>query len=192
MVCAACVRLAACGATVGVSRLVQRQPPAAPSFAGLRGSECMTQKPGLCPALDNLCGRPYAPMLHPCCMCACHSSRFYNNYITYPIAFTAACGPEDLGSWTNTVGQQGWHGHIGSRCRATGAWVNNHEFMAKVLSAMNIPDGFIRLVQCCYASNRLCVKVNGHLGERSAPKNGVKQGCPLNSLLYVCAFQPFL
>ena len=68
----------------------------------------------------------------------------------------------------------------------------DHEFMAKVLSAMNVPDSFIRLVQVCYASNRLCVKVNGHLGERSAPKNGVKQGCPLSPLLYVCAFQPFL
>jgi len=68
----------------------------------------------------------------------------------------------------------------------------DHDFMAKVLSAMNVPDGFIRLVQVCYASNRLCVKVNGHFGERSAPKNGVKQGCPLSPLLYVCAFQPFL
>ena len=39
-----------------------------------------------------------------------------------------ACGPEDGSSlpkeMTNTVGQQGWHGRIGSRFRATGAWVN--------------------------------------------------------------------
>ena len=67
----------------------------------------------------------------------------------------------------------------------------DHDFMAKVLSTMNVPDAFIRLIKCCYASNRLCVKVNGHLGERSAPRNGVKQGCP-SPLLYVCAFQPFL
>ena len=68
----------------------------------------------------------------------------------------------------------------------------DHEFMSKVLATMQVPDGFIRLVQCCYASNRVCIKVNGHRGQWFKPTNGVKQGCPLSPLLYICVFQTFL
>ena len=62
----------------------------------------------------------------------------------------------------------------------------DHVFMEKVMIAMEIPADFIKLVQMCYTKNTVRVKINGHLAPAFSPTNGVKQGCPLSPLLYVC------
>ena len=68
----------------------------------------------------------------------------------------------------------------------------NHGFLQKVLAQLGLPPCLRDLVTMLYADNLITIRVNGVDGTPFGPKNGVKQGCPLSTLLYLLAFQPFL
>ena len=64
--------------------------------------------------------------------------------------------------------------------------------MRAVFKTMEVPEGFIKLLSCCYEANSVRIKVNGHVGAAISPKNCVKQGCPFSPIAYICVFQTFL
>ena len=64
--------------------------------------------------------------------------------------------------------------------------------MEKVLHSMNIHPDFINLVSLLYKDNKVHLKTNGFLGPAHPTFNGVKQGCGLSPLLYICVFQSLL
>ena len=57
---------------------------------------------------------------------------------------------------------------------------------------MNFPVDFVRLIMTLYKDNNIRIKVNGYMGKKISPRNGVKQGCGLSPALYICTLQPFI
>ena len=57
---------------------------------------------------------------------------------------------------------------------------------------MNFPESLIDFVKLLYTESELYVKVNGVRGKPFSIKNGVRQGCPLSTLLYIIAIQPLI
>ena len=58
-------------------------------------------------------------------------------------------------------------------------------FLEKVLEKMGFGPSFRRWVSLLYTSVNSAVSVNGHLSDAFPVSRGVRQGCPLSSLLYV-------
>ena len=64
----------------------------------------------------------------------------------------------------------------------------SHNFMIKTLIAFGFPENFIKWVKILYNNITSRVKINGFLTESFDIERGVRQGCPLSSLIYVlCA-----
>ena len=60
-----------------------------------------------------------------------------------------------------------------------------HGFMFDTLAAFNLPSGLIDAVRTLYNGAQTKVKLNGVTGNEFDNTSGVRQGCPLSSLLYV-------
>ena len=64
----------------------------------------------------------------------------------------------------------------------------SHSFVIKTLRHFGFGENFIQWVKIIYNNCNARVKVNGFTSDSFAIKRGVRQGCPLSSLLYVlCA-----
>ena len=65
----------------------------------------------------------------------------------------------------------------------------NHDFLFKIMKAFGLPDNFINWVKILYSNASALVNVNGFLSTPIPLKGGVRQGCPLSSLLYVMVIE---
>ena len=65
----------------------------------------------------------------------------------------------------------------------------NHDFLFKTMKTFGIPDNFIKWVQILYSNASAHINVNGFLTKPIPLNRGVRQGCPLSSLLYVMVIE---
>ena len=65
----------------------------------------------------------------------------------------------------------------------------NHEFLFKTMRAFGIGEGFIKWISILYSNASALVNVNGFLTTPIPFKRGVRQGCPLSSMLYVLVIE---
>ena len=65
----------------------------------------------------------------------------------------------------------------------------NHEFLFKTMRTFGLPDNFINWVKTLYSNASALVNVNGFLSKSIPLNRGVRQGCPLSSLLYVMVIE---
>uniref|UniRef100_A0A803K7Y7 Reverse transcriptase domain-containing protein n=1 Tax=Xenopus tropicalis TaxID=8364 RepID=A0A803K7Y7_XENTR len=68
----------------------------------------------------------------------------------------------------------------------------SHVYLFNVLKKMGIPEGFLSSLRAFYDNCTSQVLVNGFMTECFNLKCGVKQGCPLSPLLFICAIEPLL
>lgn len=68
----------------------------------------------------------------------------------------------------------------------------SHEFMFLVLERMNFPREFVCMVKVLYKNVFSRVLVNGALTEKININSGVRQGCPLSPLLFICCIEPLV
>ena len=59
-----------------------------------------------------------------------------------------------------------------------------HSFLFKILEWYGFGNSFIRWILTMYNSPTACVKNNGHLCDDFSLSRGIRQGCPLSSLLF--------
>ena len=65
----------------------------------------------------------------------------------------------------------------------------NHEFLYKTMKAFGIGDVFIQWIKKIYSNATAVLNINGFLTKPIPLKRGVRQGCPLSSLLYVLVIE---
>ena len=65
----------------------------------------------------------------------------------------------------------------------------NHDFLFKVMEGFGIGPGFINWNKMIYSNASSRIKINGYLSLAIPLKRGVRQGCPLSSLLYVLVIE---
>lgn len=68
----------------------------------------------------------------------------------------------------------------------------SHEFLFSVLKKMGCPEKFVKQIQSLYGEAFSQISVNGFLSEKVSLLSGVKQGCPLSPILFICAIEPLL
>ena len=61
----------------------------------------------------------------------------------------------------------------------------NHAFLYKTMEAFGIGKEFINWIKVLYSNATTKIKINGYLSANVPLNRGVRQGCPLSSLLYV-------
>ena len=59
------------------------------------------------------------------------------------------------------------------------------DFLFKVLEKFNFGPNFINMIKTCYTNIESCVKVNGYTSMYFNLSRGIRQGCPISTLLYV-------
>ena len=67
----------------------------------------------------------------------------------------------------------------------------NHAFLFKVMEAFGIGPQYINWIKKIYANATTKIKINGHLTANIPLHRGVRQGCPLSSMLYVLVIEIF-
>lgn len=67
-----------------------------------------------------------------------------------------------------------------------------HKFLFTVLRQMGIPEDFVKLVECLYLGISSQVLVNGKLSKEVKVMSGVRQGCPLSPVTFICVMEPLL
>ena len=78
-------------------------------------------------------------------------------------------------------------------CDATKAFDRvQHGYLLRTMRAMHIPDAFISLYSVLLTDATTRIKVNGHLGDPIALRNGVRQGDPVAPLTFLLSLQPLL
>ncbi|MEC8831681.1 MAG: reverse transcriptase domain-containing protein, partial [Bacteroidota bacterium] len=65
----------------------------------------------------------------------------------------------------------------------------NHQLLFKVMQKYNFGNIFITWIQQLYANATTRIQINGHLTPKIPLKRGVRQGCPISSLLYVLVIE---
>ena len=65
-------------------------------------------------------------------------------------------------------------------------------FLLAVMRQLGLGDGFLRWTHLLLARTQAAALVNGHLSNPALFKAGVRQGCPLAPLLYLCLAQALL
>ena len=65
----------------------------------------------------------------------------------------------------------------------------NHKFLFKTMAAFGIGDSFIKWVSTLYSNASSIPSVNRFFKKGIPLKRGVRQGCPLNALLYVLVIE---
>ena len=63
------------------------------------------------------------------------------------------------------------------------------EFMFKTLKALNFGPSFIGWIQTIYNCPEACIKNNGYLSETFHLTRGIRQGCPVSSLLFILSVE---
>ena len=64
------------------------------------------------------------------------------------------------------------------------------DYLFKVLEAFGFGHGFIKWIRVLYNDCTCQVLVNGHLTDPYQIMRGIRQGCPLSSILYVLCIEP--
>ena len=59
------------------------------------------------------------------------------------------------------------------------------DFLFKVLHKFNFGPNFINMIKTCYTNIESCVKVNGYTSIYFNLSRGIRQGCPISTLLYI-------
>ena len=65
----------------------------------------------------------------------------------------------------------------------------DHGFLFKTMKAFGIGDTFIKWISSIYSNASSVLNINGFLSDQIPLKRGVRQGCPLSSLLYVLVIE---
>jgi hypothetical protein len=68
----------------------------------------------------------------------------------------------------------------------------DRDFLLAVLRQLGLGDGFIRWVQLLLMQTQAAAAVGGSLSRPALFSAGVRQGCPLAPLLYLCLAQALL
>ena len=68
----------------------------------------------------------------------------------------------------------------------------DHAFLLAVLRQLGLGDGFLRWVQLLLMQTQAAAAVGGSLSRPAFFAAGVRQGCPLSPLLYLCLAQALL
>ena len=67
----------------------------------------------------------------------------------------------------------------------------NHNFLYKTLRAFGFGEVFIQWIQALYKNASSILNINGFFSQRIPLSRGIRQGCPLSSLLYVLVIEVF-
>ena len=59
------------------------------------------------------------------------------------------------------------------------------DFLFKILHKFNFGPNFINMIKTCYTNIESCVKVNGYTSIYFNLSRGIRQGCPISTLLYI-------
>ena len=65
----------------------------------------------------------------------------------------------------------------------------NHDFLFKTMERFGIGQEFINWVTVLYSNATTKIKINGYLTKSIPLNRGVRQGCPLNGLLYIIVIE---
>ena len=65
----------------------------------------------------------------------------------------------------------------------------NHTFLFKTMEAFGIGQNFINWVKMIYSNATTILNINGYFSEKISLERGVRQGCPLSSMLYVLVIE---
>lgn len=67
-----------------------------------------------------------------------------------------------------------------------------HDFMFRVLERMGVSGNLLEWIKVLYRGVVSRIQVNGWLTEEVMIGSGVRQGCPLSPVLFVCVIEPLL
>ena len=59
------------------------------------------------------------------------------------------------------------------------------DFLFKVLENFNFGPNFIKMIKTCYSNIQSAVKVNGFVSKKFDLSRGIRQGCPISTVLYI-------
>ena len=59
------------------------------------------------------------------------------------------------------------------------------DFLFKVLEKFNFGPNFIKIIKTCYNNIQSAVKVNGFVSSFFELSRGIRQGCPISTVLYI-------
>lgn len=65
-----------------------------------------------------------------------------------------------------------------------------HKYMFGVLLKMGFPIGFVNWIKVLYEDIQSVILVNGSTSKPVKIRSGVRQGCPLSPLLFICCIEP--
>lgn len=68
----------------------------------------------------------------------------------------------------------------------------SHNFMLQVMRSLGFPKGLLSVIRGFYSGIRSKVVVNGILSNQFDVRSGVRQGCPLSPIAFICVIEPFL
>lgn len=68
----------------------------------------------------------------------------------------------------------------------------SHVFMFEVMRKLGLPGNLLGVIKGFYNGIKSRVLVNGALSESFVLRAGVRQGCPLSPLAFICVIEPFL
>ena len=63
------------------------------------------------------------------------------------------------------------------------------EFILYALKTFNFGDSFIKWISAIFKNTANCISNNGHISEFFSVESGVRQGCPIASLLFVLSVE---
>ena len=66
-----------------------------------------------------------------------------------------------------------------------------YKWLMKVLEHFGFGPEFLKWITVLYNNIKTSVIINGHISENFVYSRGLKQGCPLSSLLYILCIEPF-
>lgn len=64
-----------------------------------------------------------------------------------------------------------------------------HKYMFAVLEKMGFPKGFVKWIRVMYTNIESRILINGMLSRPVTIQSGVRQGCPLSPLLFICSIE---